>query len=268
VSTAADTLLAEILVCPVCHAELADGSCTGCGRTYDEGEFIPSPLPDDRLRERQDLWQKLEANGARAYGLDPPSSLSIGDRADARAFAEFSRLEGLVLDVGCGPQELPSYAEGTVERFVGVDPLRGAQPRAFAFAQAIAEYLPFRDGVFDRVLFATSIDHVLLPELALAEARRVSKPGGMVCVWTGEAAPPPPPEGLRERLRRKRGVVEITTPRVTMRFRVPRGAADAFHAAHPSVEQLEQWLKRAGLDKVEVQRQTDHGSCFLRAVVP
>ena len=64
-----------------------------------------------------------------------------------------------------------------VERFVGVDPLRGAQPRAFAFAQAIAEYLPFRDGVFDRVLFATSIDHVLLPELALAEARRVSKSG-------------------------------------------------------------------------------------------
>ena len=266
-STSADTLLAEILVCPVCQGELADGRCLSCGRTYGAGDFIPSPLPDSRLRERLDLWQKLEANGSRAYELDPPSSLSIGDRADARAFAEFSRLEGLILDIGCGPQELPSYAEGTVERFVGVDPLRGVQPRAFAFAQAIAEYLPFRGATFDRVLFATSIDHVLVPELGLAEARRVSKSGGMVCIWVGEAAPPPPPDGLRERLRRKRGVVEITTPRVTMRFRVPRGAVDALHAAHPSVEQVKLWLEQAGLRRIEVQRQGTQGS-FLRAVVP
>jgi ubiquinone/menaquinone biosynthesis C-methylase UbiE len=44
--------------------------------------------------------------------------------------------------------------------------------------------------VFDRVLFATSIDHVLVPELALAEAYRVASRGGTVCIWLGEVAPP------------------------------------------------------------------------------
>lgn len=266
-SVPTETLLAEILACPVCHGELVGGRCRDCGRTYEDGGFIPSPLPDHRLRERQRLWQKLEANGARAYALDPPSSLSVGDREDARRFAEFSRLDGLILDVGCGPQALPSYAEGVADRFVGVDPLRGEQPRGFAFAQAIAEYLPFRDSVFDRVLFATSIDHVLLPELALAEARRVSKPGGMVCIWLGEAAPPPPPEGRRERLWRRLGVVHVETPRLTMRFRVPHGATDPFHVAHPTAANVEDWLARAGLRVVEVQRPMPQ-RCFLRALVP
>jgi ubiquinone/menaquinone biosynthesis C-methylase UbiE len=260
----ASDLLAEILACPVCHGELVEGRCNGCGRSYEDGEFIPRPLPDSRLRQRSQLWEQVEANGARAYELDPPSSLSIGEREDARRFAAFSRLEGLILDIGCGPQALPSYAEGLAERFVGIDPLRGAQPRAFAFAQAIAEYLPFRDSVFDRVLFATTIDHVLSPELALAEARRVSKSGGMVCVWVGE---PNPPRGMGERLRRLRGITQVTTPQATMRFRVPAGAVDAFHLAHPSVEQIEQWLEGAGLRVVEVQRPMLQ-RCFLRALVP
>jgi SAM-dependent methyltransferase len=263
----AETLLAEILACPVCQGELAGARCTSCGRIYEEGNFVPHPLPDERLRERARLWQKLETNGARAYEIDPPSSLSIGDRRDARLFAEFSHLEGLILDIGCGPQALPSYAEGTAERFVGIDPLRGEQPRPFAFAQAIAECLPFRDGVFDRVLFATSIDHLLLPELALAETRRVSKSGGMVCIWLGEANPPPPPESLSERLRQKLRLVDITTPRVTMRFRVPKGAVDAFHVAHPSAAQVTDWLEGAGLCVVEIQRPIPQ-HCFLRALVP
>lgn len=259
-------LLTEILACPVCRGELVEGRCRTCGRSYEDGDFIPRPLPNSRLRRRWQLWEQVEANGARAYALDPPSSLSVGDRADARRFGEFSRLEGLILDVGCGPQALPSYAEGIAERFVGVDPLRGTEPRAFAFAQAIAEYLPFRDSVFDRVLFATSLDHVLLPKLALAEARRVTKPGGMVCIWLGEGASPPR-RTLRERLSRERAVMQVTTPRATMRFRVPRGAVDPFHVAHPSAGQVERWLKRAGLQVAEVERPMQQ-LCFVRALVP
>src|ERR1700751_5612594 len=147
-------LLAEILVCPVCRGELADSRCRSCGRSYEGGDFIPRPLPDSPLSQQWQLWKEVEADGARAYELAPPSSLSVGEREDARLFAEFSRLQGLILDIGCGPQALPSYAEGAAEGFVGIDPLRGEQPRPFAFAQAIAEYLPFRDGLFDRVLYA------------------------------------------------------------------------------------------------------------------
>jgi SAM-dependent methyltransferase len=260
-------LLAEILACPVCRGELADSRCRSCGRSYEGGDFIPRPLPDSPLSQQWQLWKELEANGARAYEVDPPSSLSVGEREDARLFAEFSRLQGLILDIGCGPQALPSYAEGAEDRFVGIDPLPSTQPRAFPFARAIAEYLPFRDSVFDRVLFATSIDHVLSPELALAETRRVVKSGGMVCVWLGEANPQPPPSGIRERLRRRRGIVQITTPRATMRFRVPAGAVDPFHVAHPTAQQVEEWLLRAGLRDVTVERPLPQ-RCFLRALVP
>jgi SAM-dependent methyltransferase len=267
VSATADALLAEILACPVCQGELRDGHCLSCNRAYDDDVFIPNPLPDDRLRDRARLWEKLEANGARAYELHPPSSLSVGDRSDARLFAEFSQLEGLILDIGCGPQALPTYAEGTTGRFVGIDPLPGVQPRPFAFAQAIAEYLPFRDATFDRVLFATSIDHLLLPEVALAETRRVTKSGGLVSIWLGEPAPPAPPEGLRERLREKLGITHVATPGGTMRFRVPKGAVDAFHAGHPTADQVEGWLEEAGLRVVEVQRPLPQ-RCFLRALVP
>lgn len=262
--------LPQILACPVCHQTLANTSCVGCGRSYptQDGitDFTPRPPPDPLVRARWELWAQLEANGAQAYEIDPPSSLSVGEREDARAFAEFSDLEGLVLDVGCGPQELPTYAAGLRARFVGIDPLLGVQPRAFAFVQGIAEYLPFRDGVFDRVLFATSIDHLLVADRALAETRRVAKPGGSVCVWLGELSPVP----LRVRLKRRRNperITQIETSRATMRFEIPTGAADAFHVAHPSARQVQRWLKRAGLTVHEVQRPiVNH--CFVRAIVP
>jgi SAM-dependent methyltransferase len=262
--------LSQILACPVCHRTLMDTSCVGCGRSYPTHDgvidFTPTPLPDPQVRARWELWAHLEANGAQAYKIDPPSSLSVGEREDARAFAEFCELEGLVLDVGCGPQELPTYAADLRVGFVGIDPLRGVQARSFAFVQGIAEYLPFRNGVFDRVLFATSIDHVLVAELALAEAQRVAKPGGSICVWLGELSPAP----LRERLKRRRQPEQITrieTSGATMTFDIPTGAADAFHVAHPSARQVQRWLKRAGLTVLEVQRPiVNH--CFIRAIVP
>jgi SAM-dependent methyltransferase len=263
-------VLTQILACPVCHRTLANTSCGGCGRSYPTQDgitnFTPTPPPDPRVRARWELWAQLEANGAQAYEIDPPSSLSVGEREDARAFAEFCEFEGLVLDVGCGPQELPTYAAGVRERFVGIDPLLGVQPRAFAFVQGIAEYLPFRDGVFDQVLFATSIDHVLMADLALAEARRVTKPGGSVCIWLGELPPVP----LRDRLRRRRQperITQIETSQATMKFEIPTGAADAFHVAHPSARQVQRWLKQAGLTVREVQRPIIN-HCFTRAIVP
>ena len=121
-------MLAEVLACPVCHAALAKTACTGCGRTFgrDEGalNFTPVPPPDARVQARWPLWGQLQANGEQAYEIDPPSSLSVGVRADAQAFAEFSDLQGLVLDVGCGVQALPSY--GRPRR-----PARGHRPSSW-----------------------------------------------------------------------------------------------------------------------------------------
>jgi SAM-dependent methyltransferase len=258
--------------CPVCHAALDDIICTPCGRTYsrdgDVYDFTPMPPPDEEVQARWGLWEQLQANGEKAYEIDPPSSLSVGEREDAAAFASFASLDGLVLDVGCGPQTLPSYALGMPGELVGIDPLIGEQPRDFTFVKGIAEYLPFTDGTFDRVLFATSLDHVLSPSLTLAEARRVTKPGGAVVVWLGEQAQPSLVARLRTRARKlvsgeTRSTV-VETPNATMTFDVPKGAVDAFHVAHPAADTISGWLRAAGL-RVEAVERPLAGHCFIRA---
>jgi SAM-dependent methyltransferase len=283
--------LEELLACPICHGPLDELSCPRCARAFgrERGvpDFTPVPAPHAEVQARWQLWEALQANGEQAYEIDPPSSLSVGERDDVRAFAAFAQLEGTVLDVGCGPQALPSYAAGMAGDLVGIDPLTGQQPRAFTFVKGIAEYLPFADGSFDRVLFATSLDHVLSPALTLAEARRVTRPGGAVVVWLGEQGPPPSllaragmaarmvrrgelggvAHRARAALRGKRGAsapVTVETPGAVMTFDVPEGAIDAFHVAHPDADTIAGWLRDAGMTVDALQRPLP-GHCFIRA---
>jgi ubiquinone/menaquinone biosynthesis C-methylase UbiE len=46
-----------------------------------------------------------------------------------------------------------------------------------------AEHLTFQDGEADRVIFACVLHHLLRPEIALSEARRVVKSGGMISIY-------------------------------------------------------------------------------------
>ena len=122
--------------------------------------MTPVPPPDPEVQKRWGLWEALQENGERAYEFDPPSSLAVGERdSDTRAYARFSDLRGRVLDIGCGPQAMPSYAAEFDGEFVGIDPLLGAQPREFEFVKGLIEILPFADGCFDRVLFCTPDPH-------------------------------------------------------------------------------------------------------------
>ena len=294
--------LSEILACPVCRGSLVGVTCGGCGRTYliHDGvlDLTPVPPPDAEVRDRWGLWEALQANGEHAYTADPLANLSVGEREDVRAFARFAQLQGAVLDIGCGPQALPSYGAGIAGELVGIDPLLGVQPRGFTFVKAIAEYLPFRDASFDRVLFATSIDHLLVPALAVAEARRVLRPGGAVVVWVGEPVAAPSlrtrARGAARRLRRGQtdvllaaaraaarlaaarartalrrpagDVMTIQTARATLTFEVPAGAADAFHVVHVDAAAVTAWLQAAGLT-VEATERPLPGHCFVRARV-
>ena len=52
---------------------------------------------------------------------------------------------------------------------------RGAQ---ITLVRGIAETLPFGDGVFDRVLCHSAIDHVAAPDVAAREMSRVLAPDG------------------------------------------------------------------------------------------
>ena len=87
-----------------------------------------------------------------------------------------------VLDLGCRDGALTSvYLDGN--DVVGVDVDRTALARAAergietAWAD-VDEALPFEDASFDVVVVAEVLEHLRLPDRALAEARRVLRPGG------------------------------------------------------------------------------------------
>jgi SAM-dependent methyltransferase len=275
----------DLLACPVCHRPVAAADdrwqCAACGRCYGEGgrlDLTPNPPPDDEVRDHWELWERLQANFLAAATAVPEHSLSVTERPDAEAFADFCGFSGTVLDVGCGTQTLPTYADTGACRFIGIDPLPGEPERAFEFVQGLGEYLPFRSDSLDQVLFATSLDHMLVPRRALAEARRSIRPGGAVNVWFGELHRPSN-DGLRPRVARQaravaarvlsRGKAAPTPePDYIARLDQPDGAVDKFHVAHPGEREIAAWFADVGLELRAVERVEYASGCFMRGVKP
>jgi ubiquinone/menaquinone biosynthesis C-methylase UbiE len=97
---------------------------------------------------------------------------------------------GLVLEIGVGSGvNLPLYGPA-VARVIGLDPsprlLRLASRRAadaivpVSLLRASAEHLPLADAVFDTIVMTWTLCSIPNPIAALAEMRRVLKPGGRV----------------------------------------------------------------------------------------
>lgn len=240
--------LADTIACPACGVALVlleakDVECGRCrerfrwlGQTW---EFIPA-----RCRESSELWATwdcLQANGLVSYREDPEHNLAVGDRRDCLEFSEFCRFDGLVLDVGCGPQPWPAYFQlhSTGTRFVGVDPLIEEPTGQYLQLRAVGEYLPFRSSVFDHVVFATSLDHVVDPMRAVTEARRVCRQGGEIDVWIGEKSPSAPPLAA--------------SPAWYLQLQKPAEAQDVFHLKRLGLSDVEALINEASLRRIDHQ---------------
>lgn len=110
--------------------------------------------------------------------------------------------KGRVLELGIGMGlNLAFYDTSQVQAVVGVDP--AAELRALALAaprpdhlavevgDGTAEALPFEDKSFDTVVCTFTLCSVHTPAAALAEARRVLKPGGSFLFCEHGLAPDP-----------------------------------------------------------------------------
>ncbi|MBK9474821.1 MAG: class I SAM-dependent methyltransferase [Tetrasphaera sp.] len=110
--------------------------------------------------------------------------------ADAMRAELFAPLTGTVVDVGCGPGDSFRAYPAAVTRVIGVEPedyLRGLAdkeatraPVPVELVAADAEHLPCADGSVDAVVYSLVLCSVPDQEAALAEARRVLRPGGQV----------------------------------------------------------------------------------------
>jgi SAM-dependent methyltransferase len=133
-------------------------------------------------------WECFEA-GRREYERTYKNNLSAGDHPAANAFGEFVAryVSGRVLDIGCGPQLVPSYLRSTIAKggaqVYGVEPLVSDHP--FPCYRGFAEFLPWNSNTFDAVVCGTSLDHCLSLEKSLEEIRRVIRVGGTFLIWVG-----------------------------------------------------------------------------------
>lgn len=287
--------LKDLIVCSICHGDLpldgiardGSGACSRCGRRYryQQGvyDMTPVPPPDDVLKTRWATWQKLQDNGLLSYTRAPEFNLSVGQREDALAFQAFSQPSGLILDIGCGPQEYPSYLPAG-SNVVGIDPLLGQQPRGFAFVQGVGEYMPFRNHTFNHILYATSLDHIIDPHRSLADAERCLKADGVISLWIDSQAPDFK-SGSQSRWARywmltKKGVRSLSRHgwlgeiglRRTLgyigsvaRMKVPEGAIDYFHFEHLTLAAVSGWLSDIGLTITRQEEYAAADSLFVQA---
>jgi ubiquinone/menaquinone biosynthesis C-methylase UbiE len=195
------TRIETIFACPICkeHLPLTEAhsriTCESCGIFFVKETLVWNFIPKDigLSSPKWKAWETLQKNGEVSYQADPDHNLSVGERTDCKQFAAFCNYQGLVLDVGCGPQPWPSYFDASRgAAYIGVDPLAADSATNYLKVKALAEYLPFCKNTFDHILFSTSLDHFVDSIAALREAKRVCKSTGEINVWLGEKRPGAP----------------------------------------------------------------------------
>lgn len=153
------------------------------------------------------------------------------------------KAEGRVLELGIGMgMNLAFYDPARVSTVMGVDP----SPELRAIAEAAqrdprltvkvengtAEALPFEDRSFDTVVCTFTLCSVCSPPQALAEARRVLKPGGRFLYCEHGLAPDP---GVAQWQRR----IEPVWKRIAGGCHLTRPVTSAIQAAGFRVEQVD-----------------------------
>ena len=125
--------------------------------------------------------------------------------------AAVAGLSGRVIEVGAGNGRMFTHYPATVTEVVAVEPevhLRAAAarvaPARVTVVDGLAEDLPGRDGEFDAAVTALVLCSVPSQDAALAEIRRVLRPGGELRFFEHVAAPAP------GALRRVQRIVDAT----------------------------------------------------------
>jgi SAM-dependent methyltransferase len=221
-----------------------------------------------------------------AIGFDPPSQLYVRQRAERMLpHARYDR----VLEVGTGTGFflLNMWQTGFVGQAHATDISRGMLEVCKANAEMLgcaietrpadAEVLPYEDDTFDLVVGHAFLHHIPDPKLALAEMRRVLRPGGAVFIageptlWGDRLA------GVVKRVTRASFRAAGSLPGVAIRREAPPPPSSEeervlhehefdvdLHTFQPA--NVEAWAREAGLDAVRIETEELIASFFGWAV--
>jgi SAM-dependent methyltransferase len=125
-----------------------------------------------------DGWERVAGHYADAFGgLTAQAAGALLDAVGARPGAR-------LLDVACGPGFISDAAAARGTHVVGLDFSAAMVAEAtrrcpsITFREGDAEQLPFADATFDAVVMNFGLLHLPRPDVAMAEAHRVLRPGG------------------------------------------------------------------------------------------
>ena len=181
------------------QAPVASAVATLLDRGEDGDPAFAAQAEADRLRLGQ-IRSGREARAAdyfarHATEWDVLRSLHIADATVEAALAELlgDRPLGRLLDIGTGTGRMAELFEPQADAVVALDNspemLRLARARLQHLAPGRVELvqgdfaaLPFADASFDTVLFHQVLHYAQSPEQVLAEAARVTRPGGRVAI--------------------------------------------------------------------------------------
>lgn len=154
-----------------------------------ENRFVAGKVADPEVL--RSYYQRVHAGGG--YTPQEPFLFELHATMLRRLERLFDRhlLAGSrVLDAGCGrslfTEIRPAWPFTIVAADVDLELLRSRKEAfpALLWTVSAASPLPFRDGAFDAVFAGELLEHLVEPERALAEFRRVLRPGGTLLLTT------------------------------------------------------------------------------------
>ncbi|MEV0633926.1 class I SAM-dependent methyltransferase [Streptomyces sp. NPDC050619] len=153
-------------------------------------DFYENPAVPVASGTRRSLRQARMLAAALGPATGSPATGSSGTGSSAAGRAQ------TILDIGCGDGTAAATAAPllTGHRVIGVDWSQDALKRARAHltypirGELTGAGLPFAAGSADAVLFSEVIEHLVDPDAALDEIRRVLRPGGHLMLSTPNLA--------------------------------------------------------------------------------
>ncbi len=97
-----------------------------------------------------------------------------------QCFEKHLQARAVVYDIGCGQKPFKDFLAGKVQKHIGVDLADGFYNPDQVDLIGTAYDVPAADGVADAVILSQVIEHLESPMLAMGEAHRLLRNGGLV----------------------------------------------------------------------------------------